>query len=172
MKLLLHACCADCTIKFLESAKENNFEVDIYYYNPNIHPRSEYQSRLKAMQIIAEKYKVRMIIPDWQPSEYFKTIQTKIYKKRCVDCWNLRIEKSIDYAKKNGYDQFSTTLLSSEYQDSEKINEIVEKYSKEKNVEIFRVEIDKKINTSGFYKQNFCGCVYSLKERLEEKYLP
>lgn len=170
MKLLLHSCCADCTIKFLESAKKNNIETDIYYYNPNIHPRSEYQSRLKAMQMVVEKYGVKIIIPDWKPSEYFEKINDKTWGKRCMDCWDLRIKNSVEYAIKNNYELFSSTLLSSEYQNNKEIKKIIEKYTKDKEIKIFEIEIDKKINTSGFYKQNFCGCTYSLTERMEEKY--
>ena len=71
MKLLIHACCADCLLKMVESIKTEKKieEIEVYYYNPNIHPRSEYQSRLKAMQLMIGDLK--MIIPDWRPVEYF-----------------------------------------------------------------------------------------------------
>ena len=128
MKLLIHACCADCLIKMIESLKlEKKFdEIEIYYYNPNIHPRSEYQSRLKAMQLMFKDFK--LIIPDWRPNDYFKVIKEK--NKRCFDCWNLRLEKTAKFAKENGFNQFTSTLLTSEYQNSEKIQSIGGKIAK------------------------------------------
>ncbi len=201
MKLLIHACCADCLLKMVESIKkENKFkEIVVYYYNPNIHPRSEYQSRLKAMQLMIRG--IKLIIPDWKPGEYFKTLRPsgtsldrealnqnpsfpaatetspldkgeKLKKEiRCVKCWNLRLEKTAEFAKKNDFDAFSSTLLTSEYQDSDKIQKIGEKISKKYGIEfLIPKNICKKLETKGFYKQVFCGCCYSLTERFEEKF--
>lgn len=171
MKLLIHACCADCLLKMIESVKlENDFsEIQIFYYNPNIHPRSEYQSRLKAMQSMIGN--VKMTIPDWRPKEYFEAIKNKGKGKRCIDCWGLRLEKTAKFAKENGFDSFTSTLLTSEYQNSEMIEkkgkEIGEKYGIEF---LIPKNICKHLETKGFYKQIFCGCCYSLVERFEEKF--
>jgi predicted adenine nucleotide alpha hydrolase (AANH) superfamily ATPase len=166
MKLLIHACCADCTLKTIRSIEG---EVVLYYYNPNIHPRSEYQSRLAAIKKVAGENKIKLIIPDWKPSEYMKAVKND--KNRCENCWNLRILKTAEYAKVNGFEQFYTTLLSSKYQDREIIEEMAEKIGKEYGVKFLNIKnIDREIKTSGFYKQFFCGCCYSLLERFEEKY--
>ena len=124
MKLLIHACCADCLLKMVESIRtEDKFEeIQVYYYNPNIHPRSEYQSRLKAMQLMIKDLK--LIIPDWKPMEYFGVIKNKKKGKRCVDCWNLRLEETAKFAKNNGFEAFSSTLLTSEYQNTKMIEKI------------------------------------------------
>lgn len=74
MKVLLHACCADCALKFLESAKNEGVEIEIYYYNPNIHPRAEYLARLKAMQQVAAEKKIKIIVADYSPKEYFQSL--------------------------------------------------------------------------------------------------
>jgi predicted adenine nucleotide alpha hydrolase (AANH) superfamily ATPase len=172
-KILLHGCCADCSLKFIESVKNDKepAEIEIYYYNPNIHPRSEYQSRLKAMQEVIEKAGIRLIIPDWKPVDYFEVIDNSEKGIRCVNCWNLRIKKTAEYAKENGYDCFSTTLISSQYQDSNKVIEIGQLWAKKLGIEfVVPKYICTDLETSGFYKQFFCGCVYSLRERLEEKY--
>ena len=170
MKLLIHACCADCVLKFLESKSEKKWEeMAVYYYNPNIQPRSEYLSRLKAIQKVLENKEVKLIIPDWSPREYFEVVKTE--KGRCVKCWNLRLGKTAEYAKKNGFEYFSSTLVTSQYQNRKMIEVIANKLAAEKEVKFF---VPKKVccdlKTAGFYKQFYCGCVYSLKERFEEKY--
>lgn len=173
MKLLLHACCADCALKFLESAKAEKIERTIYYYNPNIHPRAEYSARLKAMQQVALENKVKIIIPDWRPVEYFEKVGQENLERanRCVRCWDLRLDKSAEYAAKNGFEAFSSTLVTSEYQDEEKIEKIAKAKAEKYKIKFWRPkEVVKELKTSGFYKQFFCGCVYSLRERYEEKY--
>jgi len=173
MKLLLHACCADCALKFLESAKAENIERTIYYYNPNIHPRAEYSARLKAMQQVALENKVKIIVPDWRPVEYFEKVGQGNLERpnRCMRCWDLRLDKSAEYAAKNGFETFSSTLVTSEYQDQDKIEKIAEAKAKKYKIKFWKPkEMVKELKTSGFYKQFFCGCVYSLRERYEEKY--
>ncbi|HBP50816.1 TPA: hypothetical protein DD455_00595 [Candidatus Shapirobacteria bacterium] len=172
MKLLLHACCADCALKFLESARENYFEVTIFYYNPNIHPRAEYSTRLKAMQKVASESGIKIIIPNWKPREYFEKVGDDTQKpNRCIKCWNLRLGATGKYAAEKGFDTFSSTLVTSEYQDQEKIEKIAENIAKKYKVKFSKPkEICCDLKTSGFYKQFFCGCVYSMKERYEEKY--
>lgn len=193
MKLLLHACCADCALKFLEGAKNENLEATIYYYNPNIHPRAEYTARLKAMQQVALEKDVKIIIPDWKPKEYFSGINPSVpagtsplptlvdqltaergdLKKeiRCVRCWNLRLEATAKFASENRYETFSSTLVTSEYQDQDKIEKIAKDKALKYKVKFWKPKcVCTDLKTSGFYKQFFCGCVYSMKERYEEKY--
>lgn len=186
MKLLLHACCADCALKFLESAKNEDLETTIYYYNPNIHPRAEYLTRLLALRKVLEK-KVKIIVPDWRPREYFESLNPseptpnpsldKEGRKnldrpsRCIKCWNLRLEATAKYATENGFDAFSSTLVTSEYQDQAKIEKIANNKAKKYGISFWKPKkICCDLKTSGFYKQFFCGCVYSMKERYEEKY--
>lgn len=171
MKLLLHACCADCALKFLESAKSENLETTIYYYNPNIHPRAEYLTRLLALRKVVEK-KAKIIVPDWRPREYFEKIGDDTQKpNRCVKCWNLRLEATAKYATENDFEIFSSTLVTSEYQDQEKIEKIALNIAKKYKVKFWKPQkLCCDLKTSGFYKQFFCGCVYSMKERYEEKY--
>ncbi len=198
MKLLIHACCTDCLLKMVESIKSENVgaygntplqtEMAVYYYNPNIHPRSEYQSRLKAMQLMIKDLKI--IIPDWRPSEWFEMQNPfkpfpnpsldragKIKKidfskpNRCINCWNLRLEKTAKFAKENGFESFTSTLLTSEYQNGEMIEKIGKEIGKKYEIEFFVPKnICKHLETKGFYKQVFCGCCYSLVERFEEKF--
>ena len=182
MKLLIHACCADCLLKMVESIKtENKFkEIEIYYYNPNIHPRSEYQSRLKAMQLMIGDLK--MVVADWRPREYFEIqnpskspfdLKGDLKKSnRCPRCWRLRLEKTAEYAEKNGFDSFTSTLLTSEYQNGEIIEKIGKEIGEKHEINFFIPKnICKNLETKGFYKQVFCGCCYSLVERFQEKFI-
>lgn len=179
--LLIHTCCADCVLKFLDSAKtELGFtpdEIVLYFYNPNIHPRSEYLSRLKALKKVNEKLDLKVIIPDYRPSEYFAKInrvdKLLIHNKklRCPHCWALRLTQAFSYAKENGFSHVSSTLVTSQYQDRETIQRIASNLATSFGLEFFSpVNSTCEAHNTGFYKQNFCGCVYSLQERLEEKF--
>jgi predicted adenine nucleotide alpha hydrolase (AANH) superfamily ATPase len=185
MKLLLHACCADCMLKFAASLNKSDKdnELVVYYYNPNIHPRSEYQSRLKAIQQISLENSIKLIIPDWKPKDYFEAINPLLISPlkrenitpqkpaRCFQCWNLRLTESARYANEKGFTHFSSTLITSQYQDSEKIIKIGQKIATDFGLEFYVPKIIcQDLETSGFYKQFYCGCCYSLTERMEEKF--
>ena len=170
MKLLLHACCADCTLKYISSLKDQSIDsFSVYYYNPNIHPRSEYQARLKAMQQICQKENIHLIVPDWKPQDYFS--QVKSPQNRCPLCWNLRLQKSALFASQNNYTHLSSTLLSSHYQDADKITSLLQKACLDNHIKDYQPKhVCQDLPTSGFYKQFFCGCCYSLTERYQQKY--
>ena len=166
MKLLIHTCCADCLLKIKNSLED---EVMAYFYNPNIHPRSEYLARLKAIQKIAEENKIKLVVPDWSPKEYFEKIKDK--NSRCEKCWKLRLNKTFEYAKKNNFEAVTTTLLSSHYQNKEIIEKIGKELEEKYKIKfLIPKKIDRELKTSGFYKQNYCGCGYSLTEAWENKF--
>jgi len=198
MKLLVHTCCADCLLKMVDSLK-NEFseevEITAYFYNPNIHPRAEYLTRLKAAQQISEENKIELIVPDWSPREWFKIQNPSVLrtapldppsqnatdgqskgeqfknKTRCKNCWSLRLKKTFEYAHKKGFEMVSSTLVTSHYQNKEQIEEIGKKLEKEFEIEFLVPKvISKELKTSGFYKQNYCGCGYSLVEAWREKF--
>lgn len=171
-KLLIHACCADCVLKFIKSAKTDNFDdVAVYYYNPNIHPRAEYLTRLKAIQDTLLSLNIKLIVADYSPKDYFKVVKDPARPGRCHVCWNLRLSKTADYAVKNNFTHFSSTLVTSEYQDTKTISSIANNLSKKLNIKFYIPKhICCDLQTTGFYKQFFCGCVYSLTERYQEKY--
>lgn len=204
MKILIHTCCADCLLKMVDSISDESMEVEAYFYNPNIHPRSEYLARLKAAQKISEENKIKLIVPDWSPKEWFKqiplgyaaspfeeretfepnlSVPTKVWtsplkkerslknKNRCESCWELRLEKTFEYAKKNDFEAISSTLVTSHYQNKEKIVEIGKDLEKEFGIKFLVPEkVSSELKTSGFYKQNYCGCGYSLVKAWSEKF--
>lgn len=170
MTLLLHACCADCTLKFIHDLSE---KPDLYFYNPNIHPRSEYQSRLAAIQKVSKDTGCKLIIPDWSPKEYFAVTKIITNPGRCPQCWQLRLSKTAEFAVKNNYDAFSSTLVTSHYQDTKTITKLGTTLSQIHHLKfIIPTHVECDLETSGFYKQFFCGCCYSLTERYQEKYQP
>lgn len=173
MKLLLHACCADCILKFVDSIKKEGTEIGevvAYFYNPNIHPRAEYLSRLKAMQKVAEENKIKLVVADWSPKEYFEGIKpipnpSLDRAGRCLSCWKLRLKKTFGYASDKKFELISSTLMTSHYQNGEKIKEIAKKFEKKYKIKfLVPKNISKDLKTSGFYKQNYCGCCFSLTE--------
>ncbi len=180
-KVLIHVCCADCLLKFIQSIKENNkdvVEIVAYFYNPNIQPRSEYLARLKAVQKVAEENKIKVVVPDWSPKEWFLSLQNNVFGERwrerpsrCINCWNLRLRRLFEWAKKNEFNLVSSTLITSHYQDKNIIKKIGITLEKEFEIKfLIPKKVIRELKTKGFYKQNYCGCCYSLVEGLTEKF--
>ncbi len=185
MKILIHTCCADCLLKMMDSLKNEDVKVTAYFYNPNIHPRSEYLARLNAAKKITEENGINLIVADWSPKEWFKVQNPPVdkstsslkkggslkNKNRCEMCWKLRLGKTFEYAKKNNFEVVSTTLLTSHYQNKEQIEKIGKELEKEFKIKfLVPKQITQDLKTSGFYKQNYCGCCYSLVEAWSEKF--
>jgi predicted adenine nucleotide alpha hydrolase (AANH) superfamily ATPase len=188
MKILIHACCADCLLKFIDSIESENkdiAEITVYFYNSNIHPRSEYLARLKAIKKITEENKIKLIVADWSPREWFEyqiplpaaagqspfEERETLKPKRCEGCWELRLRKTFEYAKDKNFDKVSSTLLTSHYQDNKKIEKIAKKLEDEYKIKfLVPKNVSKDLKTTGFYKQNYCGCCYSLVEAWGEKF--
>jgi predicted adenine nucleotide alpha hydrolase (AANH) superfamily ATPase len=162
----------------LKRKYNSDTQVDIFYYNPNIHPRSEYIERLNAVKQVfhSDIEKVypttKLIICDWTPREYFEKINGHTNKPvRCPQCWSLRLNKAFEYAKTNKYDAVSSTMITSEYMDRDTIEKVALKYMNDTKVPfIHDMEFNQELKTGGFYKQNYCGCTFSLTERMQEKY--
>jgi len=176
MKILLHICCANCGIYPLERIKERGDEALGYFFNPNIHPYQEYQKRLEALRQYSEKVGLEVIYRNEYLLEEFLRNVSQNPEERCQYCYSVRLEATAREAKKIGFDQFSTTLLQSTHQNHQLIKETGERIAKEVSIpfcyEDFRqgwkrgVEVSKAM---GLYRQQYCGCIYSEKERFLEK---
>ncbi|MDP2905522.1 MAG: epoxyqueuosine reductase QueH [Candidatus Omnitrophota bacterium] len=173
MKLLLHTCCAPCLIYPLERLREQGFAPVAYYYNPNIHPLAEYNLRMQAAEELAAGMSADFISPEYRPQDFFRAVcNNESGKERCLACWNLRMERSAEFARANGFDYFSTTLLVSPYQDQDALKEIGVSVAAKKGVkfhgEDFRPGFRKaheRARAKGIYCQKYCGCLYSEIER-------
>ncbi len=187
--LLLHACCAPCSsyvIEYLSSF----FDITIYYYNPNIHPEAEYNRRLQELKDFLGKFpkaletKIKLIVDSYDTEDYFNS--TKVREEinlqteremgeRCRRCYEFRMKRAWEYAEKNNFDYFTTTLSISPHKDSSKINKIgadlqekstsTLKYLfsdfKKKGGFLRSLEISEEF---GLYRQDYCGCVFSMRK--------
>jgi len=174
-KILIHTCCADCLLNALSFLEEKeyinqNSEILSLFYNPNIHPRAEYLERLNAVKKILpdlkKRWSINIIIPSYSPKEYMSKVLLSNSKNRCDNCWEVRIKFLFEYAKKENIHYLTTTLLTSHYQEKDRILKIAKDTNKNYNLEF--VELDSSLNEthSGFYKQNYCGCCFSLTEKM------
>lgn len=177
MNILLHICCAPCEIYPLEKLRQDKHLVGGYYYNPNIHPYSEYLKRKGEVEKYSKEEGLAVTFGDYDIEDYFQNI---IYdegiENRCPVCWWLRIKKTAQTAKEIGFDAFTTTLLGSPYQDHKVLKDICEdvaiKIGIKFHYEDFRIgfkEAHNKAKAKGIYCQNYCGCLFSEKERIEKK---
>jgi len=168
-QILIHACCADCLLNTFISLSPKE-DITVLFYNPNIHPRAEFLERLNAVKIILKDYPdIKLIIPDYRPNEYFKSIQKE--KIRCIGCWKQRLKYLFEYAKEHNFGFITSTLISSSYQNKEEILKIAHDFQNKYSIEFLVPTECKQEIHKGFYKQNFCGCCYSLVERMNEKYI-
>lgn len=179
--LLLHSCCAPCSSYVLEYLS-NYFEITIFYYNPNITEAEEYQKRVseqkRFIQELKAKYPIHFLEGNYEPNQFLELSKGLEEEKeggaRCVKCYYLRLEKTAKMARQLHFDYFTTTLTLSPYKKSDKLNEIgsylENKYHvsylysdfKKKNGYKRSIELSKKYN---LYRQDYCGCIYSKKER-------
>lgn len=173
MKLLLHACCAPCSVYCIDSLRNEGIEPTIYWYNPNIHPYMEYKLRRDTLKDYTESINIKAIFEeDYGLDEFCKNVIGDL-QNRCKNyCYKVRLEQTAKYAKENGYDAISTTLLISPYQNHELLKEIGEEIAKKYGLtflyrdfrEGFRVG-QAKARELGLYMQKYCGCIFSEEER-------
>ena len=134
--LLLHACCAPCSSYTLEYLMQY-FNITVFYYNPNIHPDTEYHRRLEELKKFLKAFDkegcITLVEKPYNTDDYFSAVNTENEPslktesergERCRRCYKFRLEKAYKYAKENGFDWFTTTLSISPYKDADKINEI------------------------------------------------
>lgn len=179
--LLLHVCCAPCSSSVLERLGEI-FQITCLFYNPNITDYKEYQKRLEELKrftsCLKTKYPITILEGRYLPEEFFQISRglekEKERGKRCLLCYQLRLEETAKVASLQGFDFFATTLTLSPYKDSDAINEIGEKLHQDYNATYLYSDFKKKngykrsIELSEryhLYRQDYCGCIYSKLER-------
>lgn len=184
-KLLLHSCCAPCSSYCIEYLSEY-FYVTVLYYNPNIFPKDEYMYRMEEQKRFIDsfpaKYPVSFMETPYTPEDFYKIAKgyenVKEGGERCNRCFKLRLEYTADLAKKLGMDYFTTTLSISPLKNAEMLNDIGYKLGEEYGVPYLLSDFKKKngykrsVELSkeyDMYRQNFCGCVYSMEE-VKNKY--
>lgn len=182
-KLFLHSCCAPCSSYTLEYLN-NYFDITVYYFNPNISPKAEFDKRYaeqkRLIEALPSKHTIKLVCGEYDYNDFLKI--AKGYEdvpeggERCFRCYRMRLESTAKLAKEQGFDYFCTTLSISPLKNSQKINEIgyevAEKYGikwlpsdfKKKEGYKRSIELSREYQ---LYRQNFCGCVFS-KENKDE----
>ncbi len=171
-KVLLHICCPVCALAVIEDLLENNFIVKGFFFNPNIHPYQEYEKRKKDLDVIRESYCIDIIQGRYDPGSWFdvctKHAACPEGGERCRLCYEIRLKETFRLCRELDFDLFTTTLTISPHKKSE----VIFKTAKNIGGAIF-LEKDFKKNdgfkktieaakSKGFYRQNYCGCEYSM----------
>ena len=181
-KLFLHSCCAPCSSYVLEYLSRC-FSITVFYYNPNISPKEEYEKRVEELRRLTEElpvvHPVTFLEGSYHPEEFYEMARgledVPEGGERCFLCYRMRMEEAARLAREGGYDYFTTTLSISPLKNAEKINSIGEELSQIYEVAHLPSDFKKKngykrsVELSeiyGLYRQNYCGCVFSRKESL------
>lgn len=174
---LLHVCCApDLVVAYISGARG-----DIFFYNPNIHPKSEYEKRLNEILKLAKLWNMNLLHAPYEPEKFFEKTEGLEDEpesgKRCEMCIKMRLEKTFKTAEKMNYKSFSTTLTASPKKSVELINKIgndlVSIFKNAKSNAIYLPNVYRKTNLYGdaqrlikqlgIYRQSYCGCIYSYR---------
>lgn len=178
MKILVHTCCAPCLIYPYGILSRRGYEVVAFYYNPNIHPFREYQRRYSTLADYCEKEGIELEVGPYEMERYFQEVLPNL-SERCDYCYRMRLSMTAKKARELRIGEFTTTILSSPYQNLD----LARKAGTEAAIEygvlfLFEDMTDgyresvRISRESGMYRQPYCGCVFSEKERYYKGYLP
>lgn len=172
MKVLLHICCGPCAIFPLAELRTSGLDVTGFWYNHNIHPYQEYRRRLDAVRQLADLTDLAMIYRDDYRLEEFLSAVAPDPTNRCNYCYASRLELAAQTAAEQGFSAFTSTLLYSRYQQHETIRQLGEECAARHGIRFhyadFRVGWQEGIRRSkevGLYRQQYCGCIYSERDR-------
>ncbi|MEN8217415.1 MAG: epoxyqueuosine reductase QueH [Pseudomonadota bacterium] len=176
--ILLHSCCAPCTGEIMEALLASGIDYTIFFYNPNIHPRDEYEIRKEENKRFAEKYQVPFVDADYDSDNWFARTKGMEFEpergNRCTACFDMRLERSALYAHENGFKVFTSSLGISRWKNFQQVNDCgiraAESYPdlmywtynwRKKGGSQRMIDIAK---DERFYQQGYCGCIHSLRE--------
>ena len=183
-KLLIHSCCAPCSSYCLELLSEY-FEITVFYYNPNIYPPEEYHMRAAEQERFVQKFpvkhKISFVEGAYDTDKFYAMARgmedLKEGQERCFASYEMRLREACEYAKANGFDFFTTTLSISPLKNAAKLNEIGGKLEQEYGIAYLYSDFKKQngykrsteiSNEYDMYRQYYCGCVFSKKQRDDE----
>ena len=172
MKTLLHICCAPCANQPIEILRADGFEVTGYWYNPNIHPFTEYRSRRNTVRDYAAAIELPVIERDDYGLRPFVREVADNIEGRCIKCYEMRLYDTARMAAEGGFDSFTSSLFISPYQNHELMREVAERAAYQYGVKFeyrdFRPYFkpgQEKARELNMYIQKYCGCVFSEQER-------
>jgi predicted adenine nucleotide alpha hydrolase (AANH) superfamily ATPase len=175
-RMLLHTCCTPCSTYVLELLREA-FDLTLYFYDPNIHPKEEYELRREEVKGYAGRFTIPFIEGPYDVNRWFDV--TKGHEgdreggERCFICYEMRLREAARFAGEKGFEYFGTVLSISPHKNAEKINEIGLSLAAEYNVKYLEADFKKRdgfkrsillSREQGLYRQDYCGCVYSKRE--------
>jgi predicted adenine nucleotide alpha hydrolase (AANH) superfamily ATPase len=177
-KLLLHSCCAPCSGEVMEALIHSKIDFSIFFYNPNIHPVQEYEIRKQENIKFAEKHHIPFIDADYDKDNWFERAKGLEWEpergKRCTMCFDMRFERTALYAHEHGFPVICSSLGISRWKDMNQINDSgVRAASHYPHIEYWTYNWRKNggsermydiAKREEFYKQEYCGCVYSLRD--------
>ena len=174
--VLVHCCCAHCAAYTVDYWRQQGYEVSALWYNPNIHPYMEHQHRLEAMESLAQEVNLPLIITEgYDVIDYFRQVAGH-ESQRCQYCFELRLLRTAEAAHQAGFNAFTSSLLISPHQKHDLLREIGNKISKEKGIDFLYTDLRKRYSDSrhmtkplNLYRQQYCGCVYSERERYAKR---
>lgn len=174
--IVLHACCAICSGYPVSYLQEAGYRVVVYFYNPNIYPAAEYQKRLEAERSLCKAFDVTLIETEYNPEDFYNAargLENEPEKgARCDKCFELRLRKTAEFAKKSGIEEFTTSIVISPHKNFAKLTEIGRKIAAEYGLIYQAIDFKKKdgfLKTNKIsrelelYRQNYCGCKFSIR---------
>lgn len=172
-RVLLHVCCAPCSPWVVETLRREA-EVALYYYNPNIHPESEWRARLAELERWAKDIRLPLVVEEYGAPEWFERVKGLEKEPergaRCEACFDMRLERAARKAEALGFERYGTVLTVSPHKDAAAVNRIGASHGEGRGVEFIAADWKKKegykittlmARAEGFYRQDYCGCVYS-----------
>jgi predicted adenine nucleotide alpha hydrolase (AANH) superfamily ATPase len=172
MNLLLHICCAPCSLSTWKNFQEKGHRLHGYFFNPNIHPYREFRRRKKTLQEWAQQEGRPLTCEEDYLLEDFLRLVVNREKERCRFCYRWRLEKTAAHAREQGFESFSTTLMLSPYQKHDLLQEIGGEVARKYGLRFIYEDLRPLFRESmglarekGLYMQGYCGCIYSEKER-------
>ena len=178
MNTLLHTCCAPCSIHCVDTLRQEGIEPVSYWFNPNIHPYTEYRIRKTTLEEYAKSINMRLVIDNTYGLRNFVKNVIDDLDHRCFYCYQVRLDETARYAAEHHFDSFTTTLLVSPYQKHEALIQAGETAAKKYGVPFLYRDFrpgfkdgQQKARELELYMQKYCGCIFSEEERYRMKQL-
>jgi len=172
MTTLMHICCAPCANQPIEVLRTDGIEVAGFWYNPNIHPFTEYRARRNCLRGYAETIDLKLFEQNDYALRPFVRAVAEDFANRCVKCYEMRLFETARQAKELGFDSFTSSLFISPYQNHELMRETAQRAAAEYGVEFLYRDFrpyfragQERARELEFYMQKYCGCVFSEEER-------
>ncbi|MDO8690217.1 MAG: epoxyqueuosine reductase QueH [Dehalococcoidia bacterium] len=180
-RLLLHICCAPCSTHVVQALK-GQFDLTGHFYNPNIHPEAEYLRRAAEIEGYSGRIGLPLLVSRYDPGLWREAVRGLEDEpeggERCLVCYRLRLERTASLARGAGFTHFTTSLSVSPHKRADAINAVGREVASRHRLEFYAADFKKKdgftqslrlSREAGLYRQNYCGCVYSLEERERRK---